>query len=77
MTILALFVWSVKTISRYFDAGVRKILWYENSFEGVLNRKHAGTMLHGFLSYLMKCVMYEKDKIFGYKENSQRQYTLI
>ena len=34
---------------------------------------HAGTMLHGFLSYLMKCVMYEKKyKIFGYKGKQVR-----
>ena len=35
---------------------------------------HAGTMLHGFLSYLMKCVMYEKKyKIFGYKGKQVRE----
>jgi len=34
---------------------------------------HAGTMLHGFLSYLMKCVIYEKKyKIFGYKGKQVR-----
>jgi len=34
---------------------------------------HAGTMLHGFLSYLIKCVKYEKDyKIFGYKGKQVR-----
>jgi CDP-paratose 2-epimerase len=34
---------------------------------------HAGTMLHGFLSYLMKCVKYEKEyKIFGYKGKQVR-----
>ena len=34
---------------------------------------HAGTMLHGFLSYLIKCVKYEKEyKIFGYKGKQVR-----
>jgi CDP-paratose 2-epimerase len=34
---------------------------------------HAGTMLHGFLSYLMKCVANEKEySIFGYKGKQVR-----
>ena len=34
---------------------------------------HAGTMLHGFLSYLMKCVVSEKKySIFGYKGKQVR-----
>ena len=34
---------------------------------------HAGTMLHGFLSYLMKCVVQEKKySIFGYKGKQVR-----
>jgi|TARA_Y100000389_G_C17452434_1_gene515801 CDP-paratose 2-epimerase len=34
---------------------------------------HAGTMLHGFLSYLMKCVVLEKEySIFGYKGKQVR-----
>lgn len=34
---------------------------------------HAGTELHGFLSYLIKCIVHNKDyKIFGYKGKQVR-----
>ncbi|MCU1289131.1 MAG: NAD-dependent epimerase [Acidobacteria bacterium] len=34
---------------------------------------HSGAMLHGFLAYLIKCVVYEKQyKIFGYKGKQVR-----
>ncbi len=45
------------------------------SFRGgcLTGGSHAGTMLHGFLSYLMKCAVYgQKYNIFGYKGKQVR-----
>ena len=38
---------------------------------------HSGTMLHGFLSYLMKCTITEDHyTIYGYKGKQRREHQL-